>query len=299
MNLIPAAISLRLGKQALFLQKNSPQLLFGAGILGMASSTVLACRATLKTSDILQEAEQRSLVARSITDNPGYTSEKLEHDLRVIRNQARIRIVREYIPPALIFGISLLALAQSNRILTQRNAALAAAYTALEKGFKQYRERVIEKYGEEEDQHFRYGAQEVEIVNPDTGRKKKVLRAGPDAESIYARFFGPDSVYWEKNPEYNIMFLKGRQNYANDLLKARGHVFLNEVYESLGLPRTREGQVVGWRLSDDKTTDNYISFGIFEGQEQKLRDFMSDPAGVMLLDFNVDGYILEELERSQ
>lgn len=299
MNLIPAAISLRLGKQALILQKNSPQLLFGAGILGMASSTVLACRATLRTSDILREAESRELVAKSIIDNPEYTPEKLESDLRTIRNQARIRIIREYIPPAIIFGISLAALAQSNRILTQRNAALAAAYTALEKGFQQYRNRVIEKYGEDEDQRLRYGTQEVELVNPDTNRKRKALIAGPDAESIYARFFGPESPYWEKIPDYNLMFLKGRQNYLNDLLKNRGHVFLNEVYEALGLPKTLEGQVVGWRLSNDKSTDNYISFGIFDGQEEKIREFMGDPAGVVLLDFNVDGYILDELERSQ
>lgn len=299
MNLVPAAVGMRLGKQALVLQKNSPQLLFGAGILGMATSTVLACRATLKTSEILQEAEQRTLVAKSITDNPDYTTRELESDLKTIRMQARIRIAREYIPPAIIFGLSLAALAQSNRILTQRNAALAAAYTALEKGFAQYRARVVDKYGEEQDQHFRYGTQEVEVTNPDTGRKKKVVRVGPHAESIYARFFGSESVYWQKIPEYNIQFLKGRQNYLNDLLKNRGYVFLNEVYESLGLSHTKEGAVVGWRVSNDGTTDNYISFGLFEGQEQKLRDFVNGPEATLLLDFNVDGYILDELESSQ
>jgi Family of unknown function (DUF6353) len=299
MNLIPAAVGLKLGKQALVLQKHSPQILFGAGIVGMATSTVLACRATLKTSDILREAEERALVAKSITDNAEYTPEKLDSDLRTIRNQARIKIVREYIPPAIIFGLSLAALAQSNHILTQRNAALAAAYTALDKGFKQYRERVVEKYGEEQDQHFRYGTQEVEVTNPDTGRKKKVVRVGPQAESIYARFYGPESPYWEKIPDYNIQFLKGRQNYLNDLLKRRGHVFLNEVYDSLGLSPTREGAVVGWRMSSDKTTDNYISFGLFEGQEQKIRDFIHGIENTVLLDFNVDGYILDELESSQ
>ena len=70
---------------------------------------------------------------------------------------------------------------------------MTAAYGALEKGFNEYRARVVEKYGEEEDRNLRYGSREVEIVDPKTKKKKTVTRVGPDEPSIYARFF--DSVF--------------------------------------------------------------------------------------------------------
>jgi hypothetical protein len=193
-------------------------------------------------------------------------------------------------------GASIAALTRSHNILNERNAALTAAYAALDKGFKEYRHRVVEKYGEDQDLEFRHGSREVEIIDEETGKKKTVTRVGYDEPSIYARFFDPLSTSWSKEPEYNLLFLKCQQSYANDLLLARGHVFLNEVYDLLGIPRSKAGSIVGWIVTAGTITDNHIDFGIYKGGDHTIRDFVNGRENSILLDFNVDGVIYEKID---
>ena len=89
------------------------------------------------------------------------------------------------------------------------------------------------------------------------------------------------------------MFLLRQQNYANDLLKSKGHLFLNEVYDMIGIPRTKAGQVVGW-IYDEKNPvgDNFVDFGIIDIHKERNRAFMNGYEKNVLLDFNVDGNIL-------
>ena len=111
--------------------------------------------------------------------------------------------------------------------------------------------------------------------------------------SPYAVFFDEASAAWTKIPECNKMFLLQQQNFANDKLRARGYLFLNEVYEMLGLPRTRAGQLIGW-VYDAKNPvgDNYVDFNIFNTRN---REFVNGFEKSVLLDFNVDGNILDRL----
>ena len=90
------------------------------------------------------------------------------------------------------------------------------------------------------------------------------------------------------------MYLRRQQDYANELLKAKGHLYLNEVYDILGLPRSKAGQIVGW-VYDEKNPigDNYVDFGIYEQNRAKNRDFVNGYEKTILLDFNVDGNILD------
>jgi len=299
MNLVPAAITTKIARNTLLLQKNSPGILFGAGVVGVVGSTVLACRATLKMDAVLEEAQAKiKLTEETLSDHTlPYVPSDQKHDIRVIRIQTGVKIVKLYAPAIVVGGLSIAALTSSHRILSTRNAALTAAYAALEKGFEQYRARVVEKYGEDQDQQFRYGTRQVEVVDPDDHRKKKTLtRVGPEAASVYARFFDQLCQDWSPDPEFNKIFLKCQQNWANDMLRARGHLFLNEVYDHLGLPRSKAGSVVGWLLSKNGETDNYVSFGIFEGQDQQIRDFVNGHEGSVLLDFNVDGPIWNQIE---
>jgi Family of unknown function (DUF6353) len=290
------AVAKTIARSALIVQKNSPGLLLGGGILGMVGSTVLACRATLKVNTVVEEAKGNLNKARTL-EHEEYSEKDRSRDISLIYFQSGVKVTRLYAPAIIVGAISIAALTRSHNILTARNAALTAAYTTLEKGFRQYRARVVEKYGEEEDRNLRYGTQEVEILNPETKRKKTVTRVGPHGESIYARFFDEGSDQWSREPEYNLVFLHAQQNYANNMLHARGHVFLNEVYDSLGLSRSEAGAVVGWILSDDGDTDNYIDFGVFEGQTQVARDFVNGFEGSILLDFNVDGVIWDKISR--
>lgn len=297
MKLVPVAMSRKLAHSTLLLQKNSPGILFGAGIVGMVGSTVLACRATLKLETVMDEAKSKLDIAKTL-QHDDYSENDRQRDISLIYFQTSVKVAKLYGPAIVVGGASIAALTSSHNILNKRNAALTAAYTALEKGFNEYRARVIEKYGEEQDRDFRYGAHQVEIED-ESGKKKKVTRVLPGDPSIYARFFDYNSSSWSKEPEYNLIFLKCQQNYANDLLRSRGHVFLNEVYDMLGIPRSRAGAVVGWLLTPDGQTDNYVSFGVFEGNTDVARDFVNGFEGAILLDFNVDGLIWDKIDMSK
>ena len=296
MQFVPGVVSQRLARTALLAQKSSPEVLLAAGIVGMVGSTVLACRATLKMDTVLDDTKEKLTTAKTL-DHKNYSERDRQRDISLIYYQTGIKVVKLYAPAVIVGGLSIYALTTSHSIMTRRTVALTAAYGALEKGFNEYRTRVIEKYGEEEDRDFRYGSQEVEIVDPKSGKKKTVKRVDMNGlPSIYARFFDMTSTSWQKEPEYNMFFLQCQQNYVNDLLHSRGHVFLNEVYDRLGLERSKAGAVVGWILSKNGETDNYIDFGVFDGKTQIARDFVNGFEGSILLDFNVDGVIYDKIE---
>lgn len=296
MKFVPDAITMKVARNALLVQKNSPGILFGVGVVGVVGSTVLACRATLKMDEVLEESQKRIAKVHEF-QSEAYDESDRRHDLTLVRLQTGVKIAKLYAPAIIVGGLSIVALTSSHRILTRRNAALTAAYAALDRGFQEYRARVVEKYGEEVDRNLRYGSREIEIVDPDTGKKSIVTRVGPGEPSIYARFFDQvSSTLWSKQPEYNFAFLNAQQNWANDLLRKRGHVFLNEVYDMLGFERTSAGSVVGWLMRRDGSTDNYINFGVFDGATQSARDFVNGFEGAILLDFNVDGVIYDKIE---
>jgi hypothetical protein len=293
MRFVPEVVGKQIARNSLHLQKASPQLLLGVGIAGMVGSTILACRATLKVDDVLDEAQKKLDQVKTLK-HPDYSEKDRSRDISLIYFQNGVKIAKLYAPAVIVGAVSIYAIRTSHGILNRRNIALTAAYGALEKGFNEYRARVVDKYGEEEDRNFRYGTREVEITD-EKGKKKTVTRVAIDDPSIYARFFDPMSTSWSKDPEYNRIFLRCQQNYANDLLLSRGHVFLNEVYDMLGIPRSKAGAVVGWILTKDDSTDNFVNFGVFDGKRQIVRDFVNGIEDAILLDFNVDGVIYDKL----
>lgn len=134
-----------------------------------------------------------------------------------------------------------------------------------------------------------------EEFNPDNRIRE------PWTFSQYARFFDDSCIGWTKDPEYNLAFLQSKQNYCNDLLKSRansstiktGYLFLNEVYDMLGIPRTKEGAVVGWVYNEEKPIgDNFVDFGLFRLNDERNSDFINGFKNTVILDFNVDGNIL-------
>lgn len=295
MKLVPNAASRAAAMKLLEAKKNAPTLLFGAGVVGMLGSTILACRATLKLQDVIEKTQTDLETANSL-EHRDYSDQDRRRDVTIIYSRNVIRIGRLYAPAVLLGAASIGCLTKSHNILSERNLALTAAYAAVDKAFGQYRERVVEKYGEEEDRNFRYSTEEVDFID-EKGKTRTVQIAGPGAESMYARFFDQYSPNWSKEPEYNLLFLRCQQNYANDLLKSRGHIFLNEVYDMLGMERSRAGAVVGWVISHEG--DNFIDFGVFDGDNPNSRDFVNGREGSILLDFNVDGVIYDKINESE
>jgi hypothetical protein len=286
------AIGSKIARPVIVTQKHSPTLLFGVGVVGVIGTVVLASRATLKLEGILDKAERNLNDAKELQD-PSYSEQDRQQDTVKIYCQAAAEIVVVYGPAVLLGLASIGALSGAHIILNRRNAALGAAYAVLDKGFKEYRKRVIGELGEERESELRYSVIASEVVDTDKDGKvdvRTVKHVTGNGASMYARFFDENSRNWSPEYGYNQMFLQCQQNYASDRLKAYGYLFLNDVYEMLGLPRTPEGQLVGWVL-DGGSSDNYVDFGVFENGEFKVRQFLNGDERSILLDFNVDGVV--------
>ena len=289
-------------KAVMKLKKHSPEILVVAGIAGTVVSAVLACKATTKVAEILDETKGtldtiHEGMETGAINGQEYTNEDGKKDTVVVYAQTGMKLAKLYGPAIILGTLSITSILASNNILRKRNVALGAAYAAIDKSFKEYRGRVIERFGEQVDTELKYGIkakkfEEIE-VDPETGKEKKVKKtvmvADPNLQSDYAVYFDSKSRNYETNPEYNRMFLKAQQAFANDKLQTRGHLFLNEVLDDLDLPRTPAGQIVGWTKDGP---DGYVNFRIVE-VERETEDGRHEPA--LLLDFNVEGNIWEKM----
>lgn len=283
------------------LKKHSPEILVVTGVVGTVVSAVMACKATTKINTVLDETKANVEAIHEAAEKKEvggveYTDKMKKKDLTITYARTGLNLVKLYGPSVVVGAASIGAILTSHNIVRKRNIALAAAYTAVDSGFKEYRGRVVERLGEEMDKELKYNikAKEVEEKVVDENGKEQTVTTivrtpvDPNHTSEYARFYDVGCNGWTKNPEYNLMFLRQQQNYANDLLNTRGYVFLNEVYDMLGIPRTTAGQEVGWVLGTENS-DGYIDFGIYDVHKPTNMDFVNGWERSILLDFNVDG----------
>jgi len=299
------------------LKKKSPEILVGAGIVGTVVSTVLACKATpkavevvqdtKKTVDAIREAGEKG-VNRAGTD---YTKEDYRNDLVITYVQTGVKFTKLYGPAVALGAASIASILASHNIMRKRNAAIASAYAALDKAFKGYRGRVIDRFGEQVEKELRYNIKSQEIeetVMNESGETETVKNtvnvadAGwdPNKYSPYARIFDESHPDWLKDAEQNLYRLKALQAQANDMLKARGHLFLNEVYDLLGFKRSTAGTAVGWVYDPrDPIGDNFVDFGLYEVARPKAVDFVNGYERSFILDFNVVGDITNYIEDHQ
>lgn len=296
----------KIGYQA---KKHSPEILIVTGIIGTVTSAVMACKATTKLNAILDESKEQLDSIHQAMEHPEtlpeeYTKDDGKKDLALVYFQSTVKIVKLYAPAITLGILSLSAIITSNNIMRKRYVAISAAYTAVDKSFKEYRQRVVNRFGKEIDQELKHGVVEKEIkvkeIDPETGKEKtvkKTVKTIPQ-HSEFAVIYDDGCTGWTKDPAINKSFLIKQQAYANNVLQTRGYLFLNEVYDMLGIPRTKAGQIVGWvynKDSEDSDSDNYVDFGIYDDTEddEAKRRFINGYEKNILLDFNVDGNILD------
>ena len=295
-------------------KKHSPEILVVSGVVGMATATVVACKATTKLDQILAEGKEKEEAIKTYeapkpaeneeaTEVVEYTEEDRNKDLFIVKVQTCAKVVKLYAPAVALGVLSTTAILAGHNITRKRNVALSAAFTAVTNDFKTYRKRLIDRFGEELDKEIRFNIKNKEVeettVNEDGSEStvKKivpVMEDDPNHYSVYSVIYDDGCTGWTKDPERNKTFLIMQQNYANEKLKKRGYLFLNEVYEALGVPRTKAGQVVGW-IYDEKNPigDNFVDFGIFDIHSANSSNFLKGYERNIVLDFNVDGNILD------
>ena len=302
-NEIMSKASGALNKIGFSLKKRSPEILVAVGVVGTVVSAVMACKATTKINTILDETKEQLDKIHEYAGNPDvaekYNAEDAKKDTAIVYGQAGVKLAKLYAPAVGLGILSISSILASNNILRKRNMAISAALAAATQDFKDYRNRVIERFGKEVDHQLRYNikAEEIEeTVTDEKGKEKKVKKnvevADPNA-SGYAKYFTRSNPYWEEDSSYVEMFLRSQQNFANDKLKANGHLTLNDVYDMLGFHDSKAGMVVGWIYDlDHPNGDNYVEFDV---KKVNLPNEQGGYEEAYAIDFNVDGNIYNEM----
>lgn len=286
------------------LKKHSPEILLVGGVVGVVASAVMACKASMKVNDILESAKEQIDGVHQVLENDAnnkqqYSEEDGKKALALVYVHTGVELAKLYAPSVVLGTLSITSILASNNIMRKRSVALAAAYTAVDTSFKEYRNRVIERFGENLDKELRYDikAEEVDTVTTDENGNEVVTKEIANVaydHSEYAKCFDEFNPNWTRDADLNFCFVKQVQNYLNDKLQREGFVFLNEAYSALGFPKTRGGQLVGWMYKEndpDHKGDNFIDFGLYDISNTDARRFVNGYEKSVWLEFNVDGII--------
>lgn len=298
-------VSIMAGRTGLKVKKHSPELFLGAGIATFAITVVTASKATLKLNDILKEERENLIKIREFCDeNPEseYAVEDAARDKLICYSKMAVETVKLYAPSVFIGMVSIGCIITSRNITHRRYLAAVCAYEGVAEAFRTYRERVVLEGGEALDRHYRYGTDfvtETETIVDENGKKKKVetvkqelLDPSKIPNGVTCVFFDETNPNWDPNNGFNKHFLSAQMDYMTNILNARGHLFLNEVYRNLGFPHTSEGAIMGWIKKPDR--ENFVDFGIYKPTEG-ARAFMNGRENIVLLDFNIDGVIFDKI----
>ena len=307
-------ISRSIHKIGFKMKKHSPEILLVTGLIGTAATVVLACKSTLKVSEIVDEAKdtintihEGVATEHHTADGELYTQEDANRDLAITYIQTGWKLTKLYAPAIAVGALSVTCILASNNIMRKRNVALAAAFTAVDTSFKEYRNRLIERFGENGkalDRELRYNIKSEQVeerVVDENGNETTVTHnievIDPNTtHSIYSIIWDDGNRGWSKNAELNKCFLIQQQEAATYRLQRQGILTLNEVYEMLGAPRTKYGQIAGWVYTDDCSAgDNFVDFGIFDIHKPGSRDFVNLREKTIVLDFNCIGNILPHM----
>lgn len=296
---IKTAVILKASRSLFQAQKFSPEIMTVVGIGGTITASVLAARATLRLQLILDDTALDVEAIKSTHEDGSTSDSEYKKNLTHAYFTGGTKIAKLYAVPVSLGLISIAAIAGGQSIQHKRVVGLAAAYKGLDASFNEYRSRVVAEHGEEKDTEYRLGLRAVDGETEKDADGNEVPMALDDTVpygSPYARFFDETHPQWQKEPGFNAMFLRQKQQFLNDKLYAKGHVFLNEVYDALGYDRTKAGAVVGWVAGGEG--DNVIDFGVYDGRPSSIR-FVNGEENAILLDFNVDGVIFDQIERKR
>lgn len=276
------------GRAGLVLSKHAPTILTAAGTAGFIGTTVLASKATLKVEETVAE-EAALLVKVHEAQEAGKLSDKdATHDKVVLYSRMTTKLAKLYAPAIILGAASITSLVTGHGIMLKRNASLAAAYAAVDQAFKTYKKKVESKFGKDAVLEA-LSSVATEDLTKDEMTVESV--AAVNDVSPYGVIFDDTNVNWSADEDLAMLHLKCQQQYANDILQTRGHIFLNEVYKMLGFPHTPAGAVTGWvKGNGDDFVDFNIFDGMFEGEDQNGRTVTK-----WALDFNVDGVMYDKI----
>lgn len=293
------------------LVEHAPEIMTISGVIFVGSGTVLACKNTPDVCKIMEIHKKHMDIINGCTESgvdaegESYSIEKAKTDKIIVYKNTLAGIAKKYAPPAAIILTGLGLMVGANIILKDRNTALATAFAGMSTAFAEYRNRVANTIGVEKEQDVCYDIERIkvteEIEDPETGKTKKVktekrlLKGDISEYSPFARVFDDASRHWDKSPEYNFMQLKASQEYFNNVLRTKGVVLVNDIYDALDIPRTEIGSSWGWHYDphDPKYSDVIIDFGLYRIDRPAARDFMNGYENCFILDLKPMGKVTQ------
>lgn len=276
------------GRAGLVLSKHAPTILTAAGTVGFIGTTVLASKATLKVEETIAEEAALLVKVHEAHEEGKLTDKYATRDKVILYTRMSTKLGKLYAPALILGAASIASLITGHGIMLKRNASLAAAYAAVDQAFKTYKKKIEAKFGKDAVLDALVSTTEEELT-----RNEPTLEAiaAVDAVSPYGVIFDEDNHNWSADEDLSALHLKCQEQYANDILQTRGHIFLNEVYKMLGFPHTPAGAVTGWvKGQGDDFVDFNIQDGIFEGEDKNGRTVTK-----WALDFNVDGVMYDKI----
>lgn len=276
--------------------KHAPTILTATGTVGLVGTAVLASRATLTYKELIADE------VMVITDGPNlmkrnehYTEDEFRKDRIVCYSRIVTKTVKHYAPTIALGVASIAAFWWSHSIQSKRIAGLAAAYAALDTSYRKYKKSVASVIGEESMKKVEEKILDDVVFTDEPFEYDKTAESVIPEYSPYARIIDETSSVWDPSDDITELNIHAQLNYMNDLLRTRGYLFLSDVYDALGIPRTPASQVVGW-LWKKGDGDHYVSFGDIEGHRIRFwDDSRRREVANYLLDFNVDGEIVNEI----
>lgn len=309
------AMTRTLGQAGLQCKKHSPEILFVVGSIGIAASIVKAYKDGPKAKAIIDKAKEDIKtfedLAKSCKENPSsevvYTDADLKADMKNVYIHTGVDLAKVFAPEAIMVAASFTCMFRSNRILKLRIVALASAYDSLDKAFKNYRKNIVDNFGSELDKEARYDLVKADIekksIDKDGKEKTEKVKANilrgtePSGNAI---IFDAGDIGWDPNPVTCMHYLQMIERTANDRLKSKGYLTLNEVYEMFGREGSPAGLVNGWvyKKNGNDVGDNAVSF-FLEEIWKEIRNAENDRTPLynrgFLIDFNIDGYIYDRI----
>lgn len=282
----------------LFLKTHSTDIAFVVGSIGVVAGTVMACCATKRQTDIIENGHAKLEKVNERRDE--MTDEEETRAIATVHGEVILETARNYAPAVAVYSLSMASIFWAHHKQKCQYIALASAYETLSQSYKQYRKRVREELGTEQDRHFLTGQKYIDESpdeNVDEDGNIMPTNRPPILDeknlSAYSRVFDENNPCFEKRYfERNNLFLAQAEQYFTDILRCRGYLWLNDVYHYIGFPDTQAGTAVGWIYdeSENSLSDNYVSFN--RQTVQVPDDETGELKKVILLDFNVDGPII-------
>ena len=296
-------------------KQHAPEILTVIGIVLGVGATVTACAATVEAVEVVKDTKDKVDELDAMEKKEG----ELEDEKKKIKRHGAAKIASLYLPA---LGLTIAGAGcelYGMKVFKDEKKALAMAFAGLASEFKGYRERTKNLIGEEAETGVLYGLKSgeiVETVEDENGKtkksKKKAALIDPNEvtcdEYSYVRIFDDTNPRWNECMEYNKTFLRSQQWVFNEMLMANGHVILNDVLYATGFRKTKAGHRTGWVYnSDDPTADNYIDFRITEikvpitvsvEEDGKVSEEIIGYKDALMLNFNVDGSILDKIDWS-